>query len=45
MEFGDKVEAWTVGQLRNALAGLPDDLPIIVDVAEVPGATSSRNRL
>lgn len=37
MEFEHKVEAWTVGQLRNALAGLPDDLPIIVDAAE-PGS-------
>lgn len=32
-----KVEAWTVGQLRNALADLPDDLPLSVDVAEEPG--------
>lgn len=30
-------EAWTVGQLRAALQGLPDDLPVIVDVAEDPG--------
>lgn len=31
------VEAWNVGQVRAALDGLPDDLPIIVDVAEEPG--------
>lgn len=31
------VDAWTVGQLRAALEGLPDDLPITVDVAEEPG--------
>jgi len=31
------VDAWTVGQLRAALVGLPDDLPVIVDVAEEPG--------
>lgn len=31
------VAAWSVGQLRAALDGLPDDLPIIVDVAEEPG--------
>lgn len=30
-------DAWTVGRLRAALVGLPDDLPIIVDVAEEPG--------
>lgn len=26
-----------MGRLRNALVGLPDDLPLIVDVAEEPG--------
>jgi len=31
------VEAWNVGQVRAALDGPPDDLPIIVDVAEEPG--------
>ena len=31
------VDAWTVGQLRAALVGLPDDLPVIVDFAEEPG--------
>lgn len=30
-------DAWTVDRLRAALVGLPDDLPIIVDVAEEPG--------
>lgn len=30
-------DAWTVGRLRAALEGLPEDLPIIVDVAEEPG--------
>lgn len=30
-------DAWNVGRLRAALVGLPDDLPIIVDVAEEPG--------
>ena len=30
-------DAWTVGRLRAAVVGLPDDLPIIVDVAEEPG--------
>ena len=30
-------DAWTVGRLRAALEGLPDDLPIIVDAAEEPG--------
>lgn len=31
------VDAWTVGRLRAALDGLPDDLPVIVEVAEEPG--------
>lgn len=35
--FEHVVDAWTVGQLRAALVGLPDDLPVIVDVAEEPG--------
>lgn len=30
-------DAWTVGRLRAALVGLPDEMPIIVDVAEEPG--------
>lgn len=36
-EYHHLVDAWTVGQLRAALDGLPDELPIIVDVAETPG--------
>lgn len=36
MDFEHVAHAWTVGRLREALAGLPDDLPIIVDVAEEP---------
>lgn len=35
--FEHVAEAWTVGRLREALEGLPDDLPVIVDVAEEPG--------
>jgi hypothetical protein len=27
--------AWTVGQLRAALAGLPDDTPLVVNVADL----------
>lgn len=34
------VQPWTVGQLRAALQGLPDDLPLIVHVAEKPGGDS-----
>lgn len=39
--FEHQVKAWTVGQIRAALAGLPDDLPVIVDVAEEPGGELS----
>ena len=35
--FDHIADAWTVGRLRAVLAGLPDELPIIVDVAEEPG--------
>lgn len=35
--FDHQVSAWTVGQLRAALAGLPDDLPVSVLVSEEPG--------
>ena len=35
--FDHVADAWTVGRLRAALIGLPDELPIIVDVAEEPG--------
>lgn len=36
-QFEHVVDPWTVGQLRAALAGLPDDLPIVIDVAVEPG--------
>lgn len=45
MEFEHKVDAWTVGLLRNALSGLPDDMPILVDVAEEPGGDTVQERL
>lgn len=35
--FDHKVTAWTVGQLRQALAGVPDGLPVRVLTAEEPG--------
>jgi hypothetical protein len=35
--FHHQVTPWTVGQLRQALAGLADDLPIEVMCAEQPG--------
>lgn len=37
MSFEHTVTPWTVGQLRAALDGLPDDMLVIVDVAEEPG--------
>lgn len=36
-ELAHEVEAWTVGQLREAMAGLPDDMPVTVLVSEEPG--------
>ena len=45
MDFEHTVQAWTVGQLRDALAGLPDDLPIIVDVAEEPGGDTVQEQV
>ena len=35
--FRHEVTPWTVGRLRQALAGLPDDLPLEVMVADKPG--------
>ena len=45
MDFEHAVQAWTVGQLRDALAGLPADLPIIVDVAEEPGGDTVQEQV
>lgn len=39
--FDHHVTAWTVGQLREALEGVPDDLPICVIPAEEPGGDVS----
>jgi Family of unknown function (DUF6225) len=39
--FDHQVTAWTVGQLRTALAGLPDDLPLRVIPADEPGSDRS----
>lgn len=36
-EFDHIVQAWSVGDLRRALAGMPDDLPLIGWVPEEPG--------
>ena len=37
VEYDHQVTPWTVGQLRAALDGLPEDLPLEVMVAEEPG--------
>jgi Family of unknown function (DUF6225) len=34
---GHQVTAWTVGQLRQAMDGLPNDLPVSVLVSQEPG--------
>jgi hypothetical protein len=36
-EFDHEVTAWTVGDLRRAMDGLPDDMPMAVNPAEEPG--------
>jgi hypothetical protein len=36
--FDHQVTAWTVGQLRAALDGLPDDVPVRVIPADEPGS-------
>jgi hypothetical protein len=36
--FGHQVTAWTAGQLRKALEGVPDDMPVTVVTAEEPGS-------
>jgi Family of unknown function (DUF6225) len=36
--FDHQVTPWTVGQLRAALEGVPDDLPVRVITAEEPGS-------
>ncbi len=36
--FDHQVTAWTAGQLRNALKGVPDDFPVTVVTAEEPGS-------
>lgn len=35
--FHHRVQAWTVGQLRRSLDGLPDDLPLVANMATEPG--------
>lgn len=37
-QFEHTVDAWTAGQLRAALDGVPDDLPLRFVTAEEPGA-------
>jgi Family of unknown function (DUF6225) len=36
--FDHQVTAWTAGQLRTALEGVPDDMPVTVITAEEPGS-------
>jgi hypothetical protein len=38
-EYDHEVSAWTVGQLRAALADLDEDVPLRVEVAEEPGGS------
>ncbi|MGI5447205.1 DUF6225 family protein [Streptomyces sp. CA-243310] len=35
--FEHTPQVWTAGRLRSVLAGLPDDTPIHVGVADAPG--------
>lgn len=43
--FEHVVERWTVGQLRTALQGLPDDMPVVVHVAEEPGGDTADEQI
>ena len=36
--FTHTVRAWTAGELRRALEGVPDDFPVTVVTAEEPGS-------
>jgi hypothetical protein len=36
--FTHTVRAWTAGELRRALEGVPDDFPVTVVTAEQPGS-------
>lgn len=36
--FDHHVTPWTAGQLRKALEGVPDDMPVTVVTAEEPGS-------
>jgi Family of unknown function (DUF6225) len=36
--FTHTVRAWTAGELRKALEGVPDDFPVTVVTAEEPGS-------
>lgn len=36
--FDHQVAAWTVGDLRKALEGVPDKMPVTVVTAEEPGS-------
>ena len=35
--FDHSITAWTAGELRNALDGVPDHMPVCVTVADDPG--------
>ena len=37
IEFEHVVKAWTVGDLRKALEGVPDDVQLVIETAEKPG--------
>ncbi|MEU6261740.1 DUF6225 family protein [Saccharopolyspora shandongensis] len=37
-EFDHVVTAWTVGDLRKALEGVSDDMPLVAWVADEPGS-------
>lgn len=40
-EFQHKVDVWTVGDLKKALAGISDDINLIFSTAEEPGGNLS----
>lgn len=43
--FTHEVEVWTVGDLRKAMEGAPDDLPLRVFIPEKPGGDATSERV
>jgi hypothetical protein len=38
VQYEHTVKAWTVGDLRRALDGIPDEVALVIETAETPGS-------